>query len=76
MSTRKLHGEHMLTDAGRVEWVSRNAHASALATVMAVSVLIPIGLSMWWKRRLDMRDRQRLEAQTAKLFTAEGGAAK
>ncbi len=32
MSTRKLHGEHMLTDAGRVEWVSRNAQASALAT--------------------------------------------
>ena len=31
MSTRKLHGEHMLTDAGRVEWVSRNAQASALA---------------------------------------------
>ncbi len=51
-------------------------HASALATVMAVSVLIPIGLAMWWKRRQDARDRQRLEAQTAKLFTAEGGAAK
>ena len=51
-------------------------HASALATVMAVSVLIPIGLSMWWKRRQDMRDRQRLEAQTARLFTAGEGAAK
>ena len=51
-------------------------HASALATVMAVSVLIPIGLSMWWKKRQDMRDRQRLEAQTARLFTAGEGAAK
>ena len=49
---------------------------SALATVMAVSVLIPIGLSMWWKKRQDMRDRQRLEAQTARLFTAGEGAAK
>ena len=51
-------------------------HASALATLMAVSVLIPLGLSMWWKKRQDMRDRQRLEAQTARLFTAGEGAAK
>ena len=50
-------------------------HASALATLMAVSVLIPIGLSMWWKRRQDARDRKRLEAQTARLMmTSEGGA--
>ena len=32
MPNRKLHGEDMLTDAGRAEWASRNAQASALAT--------------------------------------------
>ena len=32
MSNRKLHGESMLTEAGRAEWGSRNARASALAT--------------------------------------------
>lgn len=31
MVNRKLHGESMLTEAGRVEWGSRNARASALA---------------------------------------------
>lgn len=31
MSARKLHGESMLTEAGRAEWGSRNARASALA---------------------------------------------
>ena len=31
MTNRKLQGEHMLTDAGRAEWGSRNARASALA---------------------------------------------
>ncbi len=31
MTRRKLHGEDMLTDAGRAEWGSRNAQASALA---------------------------------------------
>ena len=45
-------------------------HASALATLMAVSVLIPLGLSMWWKKRQDMRDRRRLEEQTARLMTS------
>jgi len=43
-------------------------HASALATLMAVSVLVPLGLAMWWKKRQDARDRKRLEAQTAKLM--------
>ena len=28
---RKLHGEHMLTEAGRLEWRTRNTQASALA---------------------------------------------
>ena len=32
MTNRKLHGESMLTEAGRAEWGSRNARASALAT--------------------------------------------
>ncbi len=31
MADRKLHGEGMLTEAGRAEWDSRNARASALA---------------------------------------------
>ena len=45
-------------------------HASALATLMAVSVLVPIGCAMWWKRRQDLRDRKRLEAQTARLLVS------
>ena len=32
MSNRKLHGENMLTEAGRVEWGARKARASALAS--------------------------------------------
>lgn len=44
-------------------------HASALATLMAVSVLIPIALAIWWKKRQDARDRKRLEAQTSRLMT-------
>ena len=43
-------------------------HASALATLMAVSVLIPIACAMWWKRRQNARDRKRLEAETARLM--------
>ena len=31
MSHRKLHGESMMTEAGRAEWGARNARASALA---------------------------------------------
>ena len=48
-------------------------HASALATLMAVSVLVPIALAMWWKRRQDARDRKRLENQTAKLILGGSG---
>ena len=40
-------------------------HASALAAVMAVSVLVPLGLAMWWKKRQDTKDKKRLEAETA-----------
>ena len=32
MANRMLQGEHMLTDAGRAEWGSRNTQASALST--------------------------------------------
>ncbi len=48
-------------------------HASALATLMAVSVLVPIALAMWWKSRQDARDRKRLESQTAKLMMGGSG---
>ena len=43
-------------------------HASALATLMAISVLVPLALAMWWKKRQEARDRKRLEAQTARLI--------
>ena len=49
-------------------------HASALATLMAVSVLIPIAIAMWCKRHQDAKGRKRLEAQTARLVMSEGGA--
>ena len=48
-------------------------HASALATLMAVSVLVPIVLAMWWKGRQDAKDKKRLEAQTEKLILAGVG---
>ena len=48
-------------------------HASALATLMAVSVLVPIAFAMWWKSRQSARDRKRLEAQTAKLILSGVG---
>ena len=44
-------------------------HASALATLMAVSVLVPMGLAMWWKRRQVARGRRRLDLRTARLMT-------
>ena len=47
-------------------------HASALATLMAVSVLLPMGLAMWWRRRQTERDRKRLEIRTAQLMTTGG----
>ncbi len=40
-------------------------HASALATLMAVAVLMPIAIAMWWRHRQNLRDRKRLEAETA-----------
>ena len=50
-------------------------HASALATLMAVSVLVPLGLAMWWKARQNARDRKRLATETARMTLARGGAA-
>ena len=49
-------------------------HASALATLMAVAVFVPIGIAMLWKRRQDARDKRRLDEQTARL--AVGGGAR
>jgi len=48
-------------------------HASALAALMAVSVLVPLALAMWWKRRQDARDRRKLDAQTARLVVSGKG---
>ena len=41
--------------------------------LMALSVLVPMALAMWWKRRQNARDRKRLEAQTAKLILSGVG---
>ena len=49
-------------------------HASALATLMAVSVLVPIALAMWWRRRQNLRNAKRLEEQTNRLIV--GGRAR
>ena len=48
-------------------------HASALATLMAVSVLVPLALAVWWKRRQDARDRKKLDARTAQLLVSGRG---
>ncbi len=50
-------------------------HASALATLMAVSVLIPLGLAAWWRHRQEARGRKRLEEQTARLIVTGRGRA-
>ena len=47
-------------------------HASALATLMAVSVFVPLGIAMWWRKRQAARDRRRLEVRTAQLMAAGG----
>ena len=36
-------------------------HASALAAIMAISVLVPMGIAMWWKKRQDLRDKRKAE---------------
>ena len=47
-------------------------HASALATLMAFSVLVPMGLAFWWRRRQSIRDRKRLADETARRMTMGG----
>ena len=48
--------------------------ASALAALMAVSVLVPLGMALWWKKRQDARGRRRIQVQSARVG-AEGGRA-
>lgn len=51
-------------------------HASVLATLMAVAVLVPLAVAMYWKSRQNAREKQRLERENAQLAPEEiGGAA-
>ena len=34
---------------------------------------LPLALAAWWKRRQDVRDRRRLDAQTARLIVSGAG---
>ena len=43
-------------------------HASALAALMAVSVLVPLACASWWKKRQDARDRKENEIRAARLM--------
>ena len=47
-------------------------HASALATLMAAAVLIPLGIAAWWMHRQAVRDRKKLELRTAQLMSTGG----
>ncbi|MBR4172331.1 MAG: ABC transporter permease [Kiritimatiellae bacterium] len=40
-------------------------HASALATVMAVSVMLPLALTVWWQSRQKAREQKRLAEEKA-----------
>ena len=51
-------------------------HASALATLMAVSVLVPLAAAVYWKKRQDARGRRRLERETARLLLDGSGGAR
>ncbi len=48
-------------------------HASALATIMGVSVLLPLACVAWWIKRQDAREAKRLAEATARKLS--GGAA-
>jgi hypothetical protein len=48
-----------------------DGYTSALATLMAVSVMVPLAVAMWWKARQNLRDKRKLESQTARLMTGE-----
>ncbi len=43
-------------------------HASALATLMAVSVLLPLAGAIWWRRHQAARDRRQVEVRAARLM--------
>lgn len=47
-------------------------HAAALATLMALAVIVPIMLATWWHHRHDLRGRRRLEAHAARLIVSGG----
>ena len=43
-------------------------HASALATLMAVSVFLPLGCALWWRRHQAARDKREVEVRAARLM--------
>ncbi len=43
-------------------------HASALAALMAVSVLLPLACALWWRRHQAARDRREVEIRAARLM--------
>ncbi len=48
---------------------NRNSpHASALAALMAVSVLVPLLCAFWWRRHQAARDRRQVEIRAARLM--------
>lgn len=47
-------------------------HASALATLMAVSVLVPIFLAMWWRKYQLERGRKTMEIRESRVMLGGG----
>ena len=43
-------------------------HASALATLMAVSVFLPLVCALWWRRHQAARDKRQVEIRAARLM--------
>ena len=43
-------------------------HASALATLMAVSVFLPLICTLWWRRHQAARDKRQVEIRAARLM--------
>ncbi len=43
-------------------------HASALATLMAVSVFLPLICALWWRRHQAARDKRQVEIRAARLM--------
>ena len=46
--------------------------AFVVCLTMAVTVLVPMGAAMWWKRRQEARDRRKLDVRTNRLMTSGG----